>query len=736
MTDTGGPGSPSAAFDLLHPSVQRQLWDMQWESLRPLQVSGIRAILTSSQHVILAAPTAAGKTEAAFLPILSAIADEAAGSVRAIYVGPLKALINDQFNRLGELCSHLELPVHSWHGDIAVHKKAKLIANPGGVLLITPESIESLFVNRGSHLARVFGGLRFIVIDELHTFLDNARGLHLRSLLTRLLAKTQNPSAVRLVGLSATIGDMAVAQGYLAPDAPETVSVVEDEGEGKELKLRVHCYLADPPNVDPDASEDPPEEAFEALVSDVIKHCQGHANLVFANSRADVELLGEACRVQGQRLKLPDQFLVHHGSLSADIRRDAEATMKAGAIATTFCTPTLELGVDIGSVRTVGQVDPPWSVASLKQRLGRSGRRAGEAQILRMYVREERVAPDGDLFDRLHLDLVRALATTELLLSGWIEPPQPPVCDLSTLVHQVVSAIGEVGGRAAADIYRLLCADGPFRDVDPLLFTRLLRQLGTREVIEQMPGGDLILGGLGERLYRHFTFYAVFQTPEAYTLIHESERLGTLDVVPEEGQHVIFAARRWLVLSVDPERREIHVRPARGRKRTAFGGRGGMIDTEIAAKMREILVGAYVPTYLDDAGCALLEQGRHAAMAAGVARRATLPLGPRRSCLLTWGGTRVHLTLAAMMKTLDLHPLDRLVGLDLPIPQDQVLAVLKALFEKQYDPEHLALAVQDELPGGKFDWILGPELLAVRQAKQSLDLPNAQACLQYILASS
>jgi len=219
---------------------------MHWESLRPLQVSGIREILTTRQHVILAAPTAAGKTEAAFLPILSAIADESAGSVRAVYVGPLKALINDQFARIGDLCTHLDMPVHSWHGDIAANKKAKLIADPGGVLLITPESIESLFVNRPSHLRTVFAGLRFIVIDELHTFLDNERGLHLRSLLTRLLGKTENPATVRLIGLSATIGDMAVAKRYLAPDAPETVSLVEDAGGGKELKLRVHCYLSEP----------------------------------------------------------------------------------------------------------------------------------------------------------------------------------------------------------------------------------------------------------------------------------------------------------------------------------------------------------------------------------------------------------------------------------------------------------------------------------------------------------
>ncbi|HVS71002.1 MAG TPA: DEAD/DEAH box helicase [Phycisphaerae bacterium] len=543
---------------------------MRWESLRPLQVGAIRAIITTTQNLILAAPTAAGKTEAAFLPILSAIVDRTQESVHAIYVGPLKALINDQFGRLADLCTHLQLPVYSWHGDISSNQKSKLIAKPGGVLLITPESIESLFVNRASHLKTVFAGLRFIVIDELHTFLDNERGVHLRSLLTRLIAKTENPATVRLIGLSATIGDMGVARRYLAPDAAENVVVVEDTGGGKELKLRTHCYLSDPPQEH--QTEEPPDEGFDLLVSDLVNHCRGAANLVFANSRADVELLADACRTLGEAQKLPDLFLVHHGSLAADIRRDAEATMKAGAIATTFCTPTLELGVDIGSVRMIGQVDPPWSVASLKQRLGRSGRRAGEAQILRMYLRDDRVSPASELFDRLYPGLIRGLATTELLLAGWIEPPQPLVCDLSTLTHQILSTIGETGGRGAPELYQALCVEGAFRGIDRPLFVRLLRQLGSHGAIEQMVEGDLILGSLGERLYRHFTFYAVFQTPESYTLVHDSERLGTLDVVPEPGQHILFAARRWLVLDVDPERKEIHVRPARGRKRTRFGG--------------------------------------------------------------------------------------------------------------------------------------------------------------------
>jgi Lhr-like helicase len=200
------PGGERAAsaFGMLHPGVQRQLWRMGWKSLRPLQVNTIHAILGGGGHVILSAATASGKTEAAFLPILSRIAQEPRGSVRAMYLGPLKALINDQFGRVEELCTHLEVPVYHWHGDVSAKEKAQLVEQPGGVLLITPESLESLFVNRSQYLSRLFGGLRFVVIDELHSFLDNERdrtGLWTRKGLRRLRGLRLSPMDRMLMDL-------------------------------------------------------------------------------------------------------------------------------------------------------------------------------------------------------------------------------------------------------------------------------------------------------------------------------------------------------------------------------------------------------------------------------------------------------------------------------------------------------------------------------------------------------
>ena len=174
------------AFALLHPGVQRAIWEMGWKELRPIQAEAIHLLLEGNGHALICASTASGKTEAAFLPIISRLAEGKQDSIRAIYIGPLKALINDQFNRLDRLCERLELPVHRWHGDVSVSHKQALRRNPGGILLITPESLESNFINYGSQVPRLYRELEFIVIDEVHSFLGNVRGIHLLSLLSRL----------------------------------------------------------------------------------------------------------------------------------------------------------------------------------------------------------------------------------------------------------------------------------------------------------------------------------------------------------------------------------------------------------------------------------------------------------------------------------------------------------------------------------------------------------------------
>ncbi len=707
-----------SAFDLLHPGVQRQLWNMQWTQLRPLQAQAIRELMGSSADLILSAGTASGKTEAAFLPVLSKIADLPPGSVRALYVGPLKALINDQFSRIGDLCGHLEVPVHHWHGDVSATHKAQLIKAPGGVLLITPESLESLFVNRSEYVVKLFGGLRFVVIDELHSFLDNERGLHLRSLLYRLAAVVRELEPFRFIALSATIGDPSLAKRFLRPNDPELVRMIAEDSDHKELKLRIYGYRSVPTN------DDQRPAHVEQMAADLVKHCHGAANLIFANAKAQVEELADVCQGLGKKQGLADRFLVHHGSLSAEIRQDAEATLKSGTMATAFCSSTLEMGIDIGSVKMVGQVGPPWSVASLKQRAGRGGRRDGEARILRMYIACENPGPESNLFDRLHLDLIQAIAVTELMLSGWVEPPSPPVCDLSTLTQQIISVIAQTGGIRADQLYQRLCAEGAFGDVEQPLFLRLLRQLASTDVLEQMPEGDLILGLVGERLRKDKGFYAVFPTPEEFVVLHGAERVGTVSAAVEPGEHLLLAGRRWQVTLVDQERLELYVKPARGWKAPKFSGGTGVIHARIREKMREVLGGVLPFVYLDPNADRLLSEARRTAAAAAACTAKVIPLGPRKTALMTWTGNRTHDTLRLLFAASNTEPGDEQIALVFDLPSDQVIRAARQIASREYTSVGAAKLSGRGL-GRKYDWLLDRELLAISVARGWIDVNGA-----------
>ncbi len=464
----------AAAYSLLHLGVQEAIFRRGWKELHHIQVEAINVLLGGTGHLLICAQTAGGKTEAAFLPIISRLAENPRPSVQALYVGPLVALINDQFSRLETLCADVEVPVHRWHGAASSTEKRKLRDTPGGILLITPESLESNFINYGVHLRRIYAELDFIVIDELHSFLSNVRGVHLRSLLARLSAATGRKP--RIVGLSATLGDPQGARTFLAPDTPDTVSIITGTGD-QGVKFGIKAYLRRKevagdkdrrwhPSAALDAAvaltpdqarvphplatlrereEGIPAAAtdeFDDIAADLLHTCIEGTNLIFGNAKQALEVLADRLHSRVKSLGLPrDPFHVHHGSLSKDVREETESLLKSGQPVTVLCSSTLEMGIDIGSVRRVAQLDPPWSVASMRQRLGRSGRRSGEAAVMRIYSRDESPHAASTLTDLLFPKLLRAVALSRLMFAKWLEPHDADRLDLSTLVHQILSCL-------------------------------------------------------------------------------------------------------------------------------------------------------------------------------------------------------------------------------------------------------------------------------------------------------
>lgn len=747
------------AFALLHPGVQKAIFRQGWNEMHHIQVEAIHALLGGAGHLLVCAHTAGGKTEAAFLPIISKLAENPRPSVQALYIGPLIALINDQFSRLETLCADVEVPVHRWHGAASATEKRKLRDSPGGILLITPESLESNFINFGVHLRRIYAELDFVVIDELHSFLSSVRGVHLRSLLARLSAATGRTP--RVIGLSATLGDPQGARSFIAPDAPESVSIINGSGEqavkfgikaylrGKEdVKDKIHRWnpntaldkaLALTPKqareVHPlgdiaagDKSPPTATDELDEIAADILQSCANGTNLVFGNAKQGLEILADRLHCEVKRVGIsPDPFHVHHGSLSKDIREETEAALKSGKPTTVLCSSTLEMGIDIGSVLRVAQLDPPWSVASMRQRLGRSGRRVGEAAVMRVYSRDESPHAGSTLSDLLFPKLLRAIALSRLMVSKWLEPHDDGRQELSTLVHQILSCLRETGGLPAARLFTLLVKDGAFRSVNEFTFRNVVRSLGKKQFIEQMPTGELILAPIGERITADRDFYAAFQSSEEFIIRHDGREIGKLQasLIPQVGENLILAGRRWRVEDINTPAKNVDVTPTRGGKAPVFGGSAGEIHNRVAEEMAATLADSDDPPYLNNDARLLLRAARETAIRAGILASGAI-FRAESVQWFPWLGTRGLLTL-------ELHARCD----SLAVERDDLSITYKKTDRARW-LEHLesiasssrtALELAQEMTiktFDKFDDALTDELLDAANACDRLDLPNVR----------
>ena len=655
MSSKHSHSKQSAAFEDLALPVRRWIWKKGISTLYDIQERAIRMLLDSENDLIIAAPTAGGKTEAAFLPLISSVIEEPNRTgFDLVYIGPLRALINDQFLRLSELCKEAEVPVYPWHGDISQSIKARARRNPRGILLITPESLEAFFVLRGLEVPALFSGAKAIVIDELHALLDSERGIHVRSLLTRLEVATGR--RIRRVGLSATLGEMDMARGYLRPEAPEGVQVLESKGS-QALKVQIRGYVVGSANGNAKAAGEAEGSGKWAVAEHLFRTLRGSSNLIFAGSRQNVEWYADALRQTSEKARVPVEFLPHHASLSRAHRVELEERLRSGAVTTAVCTSTLELGIDIGKIESIAQIGPPFSVASLRQRLGRSGRRSGQPAVLRMYAIENESSTGTHFLNRLHLDLIRCIAMVELLRERWCEPPALQALHLSTLVHQILSVIAERGGSRAKELYNILCQQGPFLLVDQGLFASVLRRLGNSEValIEQAPDGTLLLGCRGERLVEHFSFYAVFQTQREFRIIASGKALGTLPVSTflRVDSTIVFAGKRWRVTAVHDAEKVIEVVSDPTGIPPPFGGMArGIVHDRIVQKMRELLLSGNRPRYLDSRALSLLDAARGEIRLSVLRRQAIQMVGERAAVVATWVGTIKTSTLALVLRSM------------------------------------------------------------------------------------
>ncbi|HEX8327278.1 MAG TPA: DEAD/DEAH box helicase [Hymenobacter sp.] len=665
------------SFDLLAEPIRRYVRDQRWESLRPIQAAAIQHILATDDNFILASRTASGKTEAAFLPILSKV-DFRQPGVRVLYISPLIALINDQFHRIEQLCKYLDVKVTKWHGEASRAEKKKLVQQPEGIVLITPESLEAMFVNAPYSVHALFEHLQYVVIDEIHSFMGTDRGIHLKSLLARLEGATSARS-FSVVGLSATIGDYAEAKRFTGHE--DRTKVLLDRAS-KDMLTSFRYF----------SEKDDGSDVPLSLLKDLYKQTSTSKVLIFPNSRGLAEVIAVKLRQIAERVGGHDKYFSHHSSVDKEVREYVEHFAKNNqrqpfCIA---CTSTLELGIDIGSVEKVVQVDAAHSIASLIQRVGRSGRRAGEQSELLLYATKP-------------WSLLQSLACWLLYQEGFVEPLGTATKPYDLLLHQALSITKQLSGCAEAELVARLRGNAAFTAITAEEITEILAELVRIDWLERLPR-ELIIGVEGEFTVNSRDFYSVFQTEPAFKVQHAGKTIGEIPLTPQvrENENVLLAAKIWKIKYVDEAAKKIEVVPAHDGKRPIFLGGGGIVDAKVREKMLDLLIAASAHPELDAASQQGLRELRQEFAGFGLTDADTqrpVLVKEEKLVLYTFTSTKINRSLVFLLNALDVsvpYEYDEPTSsFTLTLPPARLVEVLEQLCLYARDVEvHLLAAVQ------------------------------------------
>ena len=730
----------SSTFELLHPKIKRWIWEQGWTDIRAAQEAAVEPILGGQNDVVISAGTASGKTEAAFLPIISNLLNNEPVTSSVLYLSPLKALINDQFSRMESLCKNLDIQVIPWHGDISAGRKKKFFKDNTGVLLITPESLEAILVNYGIDAPRIFGSLSYIVVDELHAFIGSERGRQLQSLLNRIENAIRR--RVPRIALSATLSDMSIASEFLRPGLGSEVLPIASK-DGQNIKLITKGYVTSlssrrVPDGEEESEDEEQSDNTAVIADSLFQTLRGTSNLIFANSRAKVELYADKLRERCEASKVPNEFWAHHGNLSKELREDAEAAIKDKARPVSIvCTSTLEMGIDIGSVASIAQIGVPPSVSSMRQRLGRSGRR-GEPAILRIYIQEQELGLESPIEDQLRAEIVQAIAMVRLLVTNWLEPPSADSLHLSTHVQQVLSLIAQYGGITAAQAWQILCKSGPFGTVSEKVFVETLRSMGQQHLLVQASDGLLLHGTAGEKIVNHYSFYTAFMTEEEYRLVSGGRTLGSLPVSRPltEGTLIIFGGRRWRVLDVDDEHKVIDLAPATGGVPPLFSGQGGVVHDRVRQEMLAIYKGQEMPVFLDKVAKALFVEARENFRRHRLEDSNMLRHGSS-TYLFCWEGDRTQDTIAMLLTKIGLQAMNSGIAIAVAgcSPGDLRKQIQHIISSGPINPLALASKVKNKI-SQRYHPFLSDDLLNLDFASINIEMDEAYAVLARIAATN
>jgi ATP-dependent Lhr-like helicase len=551
----------ASGFERLSGALQYQIVNtLGFTSLRPVQDKTIDAVLDGDDCVVLA-PTAGGKTEAAFFPLLSRMSEEDWRPTSVLYLSPIRALLNNQEARVQRLAGFLGRRAFKWHGDVGPHERLRFLDEPADILLTTPESLEAMLMSPRVPAVEVFAGLRAVVIDEVHAFAGDDRGAHLAAVLERLSRYAGRE--LQRVGLSATVGNPEAILAWLRGGSARRGRIVDPGGVKAKPKIDVDFV-----------------GSMENAATVIAALHRGKKRLVFVDSRRGVEELGARLGELGVTT------FVTHGSLAVHVREDAERAFAEGEDCVIVATSALELGIDVGDLDHVLQIDAPATVASFLQRMGRTGRRAG-------------TTPNCTFLATNESRLLQAMAIVRAFDEGFVEAVRPSRRAVHILAHQIMSLGIQTGGIGRADWWSWLEGATPFDGLSEAEREAVVEQMLDKGILADHEG-RLWLGPDGEKRYGRANFralYAVFETARFITVRHAGHEIGTIDstflaAIQEPGDQGAFVlgGRTWEVLEIDWARGRCSVKPAEAGRAARWSGGARHLSYELCQAMRAILV--------------------------------------------------------------------------------------------------------------------------------------------------
>ena len=716
-------------FSRLAPFIREYVYEKKWRTLRDIQEAAIAEVLDGDGHLLIASGTASGKTEACFFPIISMLCEIKPASVGALYIGPLKALINDQAQRLEPLTELAEIPLWKWHGDVSGRHKKNLLENPSGILQITPESLEALLLRNPGMIRSLFQNLCFVIIDEVHAFMGSERGGQILCQLARIEeAALCRP---RRVGLSASLGDYRGAMEGLGRGSGRGGNTALVRGE-KNRRLA---------SIALDHFESAGKGAEGIYFGALYREVRGRRCIIFTNSRSDAEETIAALAEIAVKHRGNDRFFVHHGSVPASLRGETERELRdSPGPVTEAATASLEMGIDIGKLDRVIQIGPPLSVSAFVQRLGRSGRLRGRPEIYFTSL-ETREKPEHPV-NGLPLDLIKTIAVIELYLKEkWIEQGEENPLPYSLLVHQTLSILCSLGPHSPSSLEKRVLSLPAFSAFSGADFRELLSHLESLDLVEKTGEGEIIAGLEAGRLAGHYSFYPVFAGGAEYRVIAGGREIGVVNFVPPAGGGIVLGGRCWKVETIRLREREIIVSPGEAGGSRAWQGSGAEINPKIVSVMRKVLAETEVYPYLSGRAKIRLAEARALAKEWRLGEEIFImadngpeepdAAGPRLFVILPWLGSRAMRALLLILQNRDYRCLlgirslsrenEYSVNIRSALPLPRFRSELAEIIKRHQSAESLYPLIDPaEIPlTGKFDpWL--PSLALVRQYAAAL----------------